>query len=146
MATSGRGARRLAVRINPTVWEEEVGRFAAGSPARLAAERERRGLEREGIALTLLLPCEPEGAEGTRLDGLVKAYVPISDRPASERPFGFIFSPEKGREGPYLELVAFGERHPELLQPAASMSAPTGACTVATPTSRQTEEAATACR
>ncbi|MBA3840501.1 MAG: hypothetical protein H0X55_09460 [Thermoleophilaceae bacterium] len=100
------------VRIDPLVWDEEVGRFAHGAPARLAAERERRLLEGEGIELTSLLPCEAEGARGTRLDQLVKAYVPIGDRPPSERPFGFVLSPEHGREGPYLELVAFGERHP----------------------------------
>jgi len=33
------------VRIDPLVWDEEVGRFAHGAPARLAAERERRLLE-----------------------------------------------------------------------------------------------------
>lgn len=98
--------------IDPAVWDKEVGRFAAGSQARLAAERERLRLERDGIELRWLLPCEPEGTEGTRLEGLVKAYVPIGDRPPSERPFGFLFSPERGPEGPYLELVAFGERHP----------------------------------
>jgi hypothetical protein len=100
------------VRIDPTVWDEEVGRFAAGSPARIAAERERGALERDGIELSSLLACEAEGAEGTRLERVVKAYVPLGERPPSERPFGFVFSPAMGREGPYLELVAFGERHP----------------------------------
>jgi hypothetical protein len=52
------------------------------------------------------------GASGTRLARLVKTYVPITAGPASERPFGFVFSPERDQEGPYLELVAFGERHP----------------------------------
>ena len=61
MSTSGRRARRLVVRIDPLVWDEEVGRFAHGAPARLAAERERRLLEGEGIELTSLLPCEAEG-------------------------------------------------------------------------------------
>jgi hypothetical protein len=103
------------VRVDPTVWAEEVGRFAAGSPGRVAAERERRGLERDGIALTSLLVCEREGAGRTRLAGLVKTYVPIGDRPASERPFGFVFSPDRDPQGPYLELVAFGERHPDLV-------------------------------
>jgi hypothetical protein len=113
VAKAGRGARRLAVRIAPTVWDEEVGRFNANSPARVAAERERDGLERDGIALASLLSCEAEGGEGTRLEGLVKAYVPVGERPASERPFGFVFSAESDRDGPYLELVAFGERHPK---------------------------------
>lgn len=114
MATPGRGAPRLAVRIDPTVWEEEVGRLAQGAPGRVAAERERPGLARDGIELIALMPCEPLGTDGTRLQGLVKAYVPIGDRPASERPFGFVLSAEKDQRGTYLELVAFGERHPDL--------------------------------
>jgi hypothetical protein len=112
VATSGRGALRLAVQIDPKVWDEEVGRFAQGSLARVAAEREFRGLRRDGIELRSLLSCEPEGADTTRLEGLVKAYVPIGESPASGRPFGFVFSAKAGPSGPYLELVAFGERHP----------------------------------
>lgn len=111
MPTSGREARSLAVRIDPTVWDEEVGRFVEGSPARIAGERERGRLEHDGIALSRLLRCEPEGGEGTRLAGLVRSYVPIGDRPPSERPFGFVFSPERGPQGLYLELLAYGERH-----------------------------------
>jgi hypothetical protein len=47
------------VRIDPTVWDEEVARFAERSPARVAAECGRGGLERDGISLTSLLACEP---------------------------------------------------------------------------------------
>jgi hypothetical protein len=112
--TASRRARRLPVRIDPTVWDEEVGRLAARSPGRIAAERERPGLEHDGIPLSSLLLCDPEGREGARLGGLMKAYVPVGDRPPSERPFGFVFSPEWDPQGPYLELVAFGERHPAL--------------------------------
>jgi hypothetical protein len=103
---------RLPVRIEPSVWAEEVERLTARSRAREAAERERGRLERDGIELTALSACEPLGASGTRLARLVKTYVPITAGPASERPFGFVFSPERDQEGPYLELVAFGERHP----------------------------------
>lgn len=100
------------VRIDPTVWSEEVDRFSQGSPGRVAADRERSRLTRDGIAIGVLLRCDEEGAEGTRLGGLVKVYAPIGGGPPSERPFGFVFSPDAGPEGLYLELVAFGERHP----------------------------------
>lgn len=103
---------RLPVVIDSEVWKEEVERLAARSPARLAAERERSALERDGISVSSLLRCDPEGAARTRLEGLVKAYVPLTTGPSSERPYGFVFSPERDPNGPYLELVAFGERHP----------------------------------
>jgi hypothetical protein len=112
MSTSRRRPARLPVRINPSLWVEEVERLVSNSPARAAADRERRSLERDGIDLTLLAPCEPEGAQGTRLGGLVKSYVPTGAGPPSEQPFGFVFSAERDEQGPYLELVAFGERHP----------------------------------
>jgi hypothetical protein len=100
------------VRIAATVWEDEVGRFVERSAARAAAERERGRLERDGLELSALAGCEAEGPDRTRLGGLVKAYVPLADRPASERPFGFIFAPDRGPSGPFLRLLAFGERHP----------------------------------
>jgi hypothetical protein len=75
----------------------------------VAAERERRRLERDGIAISALERCSAEGEDGTNLEGLVKVYVPIGDAPPSERPYGFVFVPT--REG-VLALVAFGERHP----------------------------------
>lgn len=64
------------------------------------------------MALAALERCAEEGPDRTRLGGLVKVYVPISKAPASERPFGFVFSPGSSEQGPYLALVAFGERHP----------------------------------
>lgn len=108
----GRAAKRIAVRIEATVWEQEVGRFATHSDARVAADRERPRVERDGIALEALLACDTVGPDGTYLRGLLKAYVPLAEGPASVRPFGFVFSPERDASGLYLELVAFGERHP----------------------------------
>jgi hypothetical protein len=103
----------FAVRFDASVWQEEVERFAPRSAARVAAERERRRLERTGISASLLLRCDAAGADGTLLAGLVKAYVPIDDGPPSERPFGLVFTAGVDAEGSvYLELVAFGERHP----------------------------------
>lgn len=114
MAPSGGGAGRIAVRISPEVWREEVERFEQRSRSRAVAERERRGLQEDGVSITQLERCADEGPDGTRLAGLLKVYVPIAQRPPSERPFGFVFSPGRGERGPYLALVAFGERHPRL--------------------------------
>jgi len=57
------------VHITAIVWEEEVERLARGSRARVLAERERRGFEREGIELTFLSRCAANGTDGTRLAG-----------------------------------------------------------------------------
>jgi hypothetical protein len=68
--TSGR--RRLGVRISQDVWVNEVERLSARSQARVAAERERPRLERDGVELTQLLARSDLGADGTRLRGLYK--------------------------------------------------------------------------
>jgi hypothetical protein len=105
-------AGRVAVRISPDVWREEVQRFNERSRARVAAERERQRLEEDGLRRTRLQRCVEDGTDGTRLAGLVKVYVPITDAPPSQRPFGFVLSPGRDQQGVYLALVAFGERHP----------------------------------
>jgi hypothetical protein len=109
---SDRGASHVAVRISSEVWREEVERFADRSRPRAAAERERPRLEHDGVSLASLERCAEEGPDRTRLGGLVKVYVPISQAPPSDRPFGFVLSPGSSGLGPYLALVAFGERHP----------------------------------
>jgi hypothetical protein len=78
-------------------------------PRRVAAERERHRLERDGLRVSSLERCAADGDDGTHLEGLVKVYVPIRDAPASVRPYGFVFIPT--RED-VLALVALGERHP----------------------------------
>lgn len=93
--------------------EQEVERCEERSEARLAAERERPRLERDGLAVAQLESCAELGPEGTRLKGLGTAYVPISDAPPSGGPsFGFVFDGGRGEQGPYLAVVAFGDRHP----------------------------------
>ena len=109
MPAPGRDRGRVAVRIDPDVWREEVERLDPRSPARIAAERERRHLGEQGIALDHLQRCPELGDDQTKLAGLLKAYVPIAGSAPSGRPFGMVFSPEPG---PILALVAFGERHP----------------------------------
>ena len=112
MQTSGGAARGVSVHVGPLVWREEVERYGQRSPARAAAERERRRLEDGRVALGDVQRCADDGADRTRLAGLLKVYVPISAGPASERPFGFVLSPGRDEHGLYLTLVAFGERHP----------------------------------
>lgn len=101
------------MRVDGVVWAEEVERFAEGSSARVAAQRERMSFEQIGINRSALLRCDAAGADGTRLPGLVKTYVPIGDGPPSARPFGFVLAPALDASGLlYLEVVAFGDRHP----------------------------------
>jgi hypothetical protein len=104
-----RRAGRVPVRINPRTWEQEVDRYRKNAPPRVVAERERRGLERDGLDISGLKRCSGQGEDGTSLEGLVKVYVPIGGAPPSERAYGFVFIPT--RQGA-LALVAFGERHP----------------------------------
>jgi hypothetical protein len=99
----------VPVRINPQTWAQEVERYRKGARPRVAAERERRRVERAGILISALERCSGEGQDGTRLEGLLKVYVPITDSPSSTRPYGFVFIPTRER---VLVLVAFGERHP----------------------------------
>lgn len=103
---------RPPVAIDPLVWREEVERYDPGSPARVAAERERIGLEAEGLDLRVLLPCDELGPDRTQLEGRVKVYVPIDPTlGASERPYGFVFTVAAGERGSELVLLAYGERH-----------------------------------
>lgn len=102
----------VAVHISPQVWREEVERFDERSQPRVVAERERRRLEHEGLSLSHVQRCAAQGSDGTRLGGLLKVYVPISEAPPSGRPFGFVLSAARGERGLYVALVAFGERHP----------------------------------
>lgn len=113
MAQPVGGTGRVAVRIEASVWREEVERYAPRSPARIAAQRERNTLEQIGIVTSMLLRCDASAADGTRLAGMMKAYVPLGDEPASARPFGLVLAPAiDGDDHLYVELVAFGERHP----------------------------------
>jgi hypothetical protein len=113
VSTGGPSAPRLGVRIGALVWRQEVERYDPGSQARAAAERERTGLERDGVRVSELQACDQLGQDGTRLGGLAKLYVPIWAAPPSQRPFAFVFGPGRDERGPYLALVAYGERHPK---------------------------------
>jgi hypothetical protein len=67
--TARRGPARIAVKIDPDAWRDEVERFDARSSARLTAQRERRQLEAEGVPLRHLQRCEDLGDDQTRLPG-----------------------------------------------------------------------------
>lgn len=101
--------------VDTDVWEQEVERLAARSEARQAAEAARRVIEDEGIPQGLLARCEAQATDGTRLEGCLKARVPLGRRASSEAPFGFVFEPVMDpRDSLTLRVLAFGERHPRI--------------------------------
>jgi len=115
LATSGpRRAGHVEASFDADVWTQEVERLRRGGLMRTAAEHAREQIAASGVARTELWACRAEGDDGTRLGACLKAYVPLSDRPASERPFGFVFELAQSRDGAVtLRLLAFGERHPQ---------------------------------
>jgi hypothetical protein len=104
-------ARRLPVRFDEIVWHEAVRGFSGESlqvptSARLAAER-------RGAALADVVPCEARGSDRTKLAGCAKLYLPVGDRPPSERPFAFVLRLTRDPDGTLAWLfLAFGHRHP----------------------------------
>lgn len=68
-------------------------------------------VERPGTRVALRA-CDPHGADGTRLAGHAKAYVPLDVEPSRAR-FGFVFVLATGGDGRVMAwLAAYGERHP----------------------------------
>ncbi len=103
------------VAVDAAVWAEEVERLAAASEARRAAQSARRRLAAHGIATGLLARCEANALDGTRLEGCLKARVPLGRSASSEAPFGFVFEPVlEAARGLTLHVLAYGERHPEV--------------------------------
>lgn len=95
-------------------WREEIERFGPNSPARLQAQRARREIE-AGHAPLAWRRCRAQDApDGTSLPGCVKLYVPLGKSGASGAPYGFVFRLQQEPNGNLsLNLVAFGERHPD---------------------------------
>lgn len=58
--------------------------------------------------MSLLAPCESEARDGTDLAGMVKLYLPIP-----YGPWGVVLTGDRDADGPFLLVVAFGERHPD---------------------------------
>lgn len=112
MADRRRRPALVAVEFDAAIWTAEVHRYRSGAVARAIAQRARREIDRErGVRRDLLLACEAQGPDGTRLERCVKLYLPAS-RPPSEAPFGFVFEAVTSTAGMCLRLLAFGERHP----------------------------------
>jgi hypothetical protein len=103
--------RRLPVRFDEGVWREALRGFS-GRPLQIAT-RARSAAEEHGVALVDVRPCEASGPDGTRLPGCAKLYLPVTDRPPSERPFAFVLQLARmPTEGLMWAFVAFGHRHP----------------------------------
>lgn len=103
----------IAATFDADVWAEEVERLRERSPARQAAKRARRQIDRQGgVERRALRFCEESGPDGTRLGSCMKVYVPL-DGPPSGQPCGFVFELVEHPGGPVaLRLLAYGERHP----------------------------------
>ncbi len=94
------------------VWADEVERFKVGGSAHTSAVTARAQIERPDARIPVRR-CDAEAADGTRLGGCAKVYVPLHAEP-SRAPYGFVFairaSASTGRL--VLRLVSYGERHP----------------------------------
>jgi hypothetical protein len=104
MSAPGR-ARRWRVRFDASAFAVDLAH--ASEAGRKVAGAARQRLEREGIAGEELRACLAESREGTRLAGCVKTYLPP---PAGA--WGMVFALAIDDDGPYLQHVAFGRRHP----------------------------------
>jgi len=63
---------------------------------RAAAERARGEIAVDGVPRTELRACSAEDDDGTRLARCLKVYVPLGDRPASERPYAMVLESGRG--------------------------------------------------
>ncbi len=105
----------VSVRFRSPVWEEEVERLDAQSPARNQAQRARTEIE-AGKTTLAWKRCQAEGHDGTELAGCSKLYVPLDATGASAAPYGFVFRLAKTEDHELVwNFIAFGERHPENL-------------------------------
>lgn len=104
--------QRLAVRFDEQVWSEAIRGFS-GRPLQIATSA-RAQLERDGVALASLLPCEALGPDRTELAGCAKLYLPITGEPPSQRPFAFVLQLTRDTQDQTLVwlFIAFGHRHP----------------------------------
>ena len=103
---------RAEVRFDEQIWREAIRGFS-GHPLQVATSARTR-LDRKGVALGELLPCEALGRDRSQLAGCAKLYLPITDGPASQRPFAFVLQLARDAQHDLLVwvFVAFGRRHP----------------------------------
>lgn len=112
MARTKRDLPSASIEFRSPVWEEEVERLDARSPARIQAERARREIEADGVNARWMA-CETEASDGTSLPGCRKLYVPPGGEGASEAPFGMVFRLTRVADRLAWVMIAFGERHPD---------------------------------
>ena len=94
------------VRFDPATFEEDLENARAAG--RAIGARAREELERDGVAVSLLAPCQTDARDGTDLPGMVKLYLPMP-----YGPWGLVLAGDRDEHGPFLLAVAFGERHPQ---------------------------------
>lgn len=100
------------LQFDDDVWAEEVDRFDPGGVAHRSAVAARRAIQRPG-ATVALRACRASAADGSRLRGCAKAYVPLEIEP-SQAAFGFVFVLNARTDGRLVaRLIAYGERHPQ---------------------------------
>ncbi|HYQ78504.1 MAG TPA: hypothetical protein VEP91_05260 [Solirubrobacterales bacterium] len=95
---------RFPARFDAGAFREYV---AGSSPVgQGAAEIARRDYEANGVPVSDLRPCDPEGRDGTVLPQCLKLYIP----PPVGR-FGMVFRFVVANDAPRLDYLAFGVRH-----------------------------------
>lgn len=104
---------RFPARFDADTFREDMARSTEAG--RSAAEIAKSDYEVNGVPLSDLRPCDPEGRDGTILPQCLKLYIP----PPVGR-FGMVFRFAVANDAPRLECIAFGVRH----HPAGS-NAPT---------------------
>ncbi len=93
------------VRFDTPTYDQDLQRVR--KEGRTVATNARAQLERDGIAVALLSACQSDARDGTELGGLAKLYLPIP-----YGPWGLVLAGDRDINGPFLAVVAFGERHP----------------------------------
>ena len=93
------------VRFDPATFREDLNN--ARPAGRAVGAQAREQLERDGVAVSLLSPCQADARDGTDLPGMVKLYLSIP-----YGPWGLVLAGDRDQRGPFLLAVAFGERHP----------------------------------
>lgn len=112
MTSPRRNLPPVSIEFGSVEWEQEVERYHPSSRARAYAQSARKAIE-AGTATLDWKRCRAEGADGTRLPGCHKLYVPLGKQGASAAPYGFVFQlTQKADRSLAWGFLAFGERHP----------------------------------
>jgi len=99
---------RLPAVFDDEAFESDAGRYGPGSRARRIADRARRDFALHGVPRVLLMACQAEGRDGTRLAGAYKLNLPIG---AETHSFGMVFVPALESGALIVVYLAFGVRH-----------------------------------